>query len=117
MKKGNPYYFFSCAAIFIGACAFGLICWYVGWNLLVSYLVSVNVAACTLAVFDKGIAGKGATRVPEAVLWGVALIGGSAGLILAMHFFRHKIRKAKFMLALIAILALQVAIFDRFFRR
>ena len=58
------------------------------------YLIFINLFAfCTY-----GKAKKGAWRVPEKTLLILALIGGSAGAIAGMMCFRHKIRKAKFMI-------------------
>lgn len=62
------------------------------------YLIFINLFAfCTYGI-DKWKAKKGAWRVPEKTLLILALIGGSAGAIAGMMCFRHKIRKAKFMI-------------------
>ena len=62
------------------------------------YLIFINLFAfCTYGI-DKWKAKKGAWRVPEKTLLILALIGGSAGAIAGMMCFRHKIRKAKFII-------------------
>ena len=66
------------------------------------YLILINVIAFTLYGYDKlqAISSTGAkklSRVPEIRLLLFALIGGSAGAILSMILFRHKIKKWSFM--------------------
>lgn len=60
---------------------------------------------------DKRKAIKGAFRIPEATLFIVALIGGSAGSILGMYTFRHKTRHLLFVYGMPAILILQILLF------
>ncbi len=59
---------------------------------------------------DKRRAGLGERRVPEAVLLGLALVGGSPAAAVAMLILRHKTRKASFLLKFAAVVALQVAL-------
>ena len=59
---------------------------------------------------DKRKAIKRAFRIPEATLFIVALIGGSAGSILGMQVFRHKTRHWYFVFGMPAILAIQIAL-------
>ena len=68
-------------------------------NILVVYLVFVNIAAFGMYGIDKQKAIRKQWRIPEAQLLAVAAIGGSAGALLGMQFFHHKIRKWKFRLA------------------
>ena len=51
---------------------------------------------------------KRISTAPEAQLLAVAAIGGSAGALLGMQFFHHKIRKWKFRLGVPLILAAQL---------
>ena len=62
-------------------------------NILVVYLVFVNIAAFGMYGIDKQKAIRKQWRIPEAQLLAVAAIGGSAGALLGMQFFHHKIRK------------------------
>lgn len=72
------------------------------------YLIFINLFAfCTYGI-DKWKAKKGAWRVPEKTLLILALIGGSAGAIAGMMCFRHKIRKAKFMITVPVIFVVEV---------
>ncbi len=59
---------------------------------------------------DKAKARRRAFRIPEARLFGIALLGGSLGSIAGMYVFRHKTRHWYFVLGMPAILILQVAI-------
>jgi uncharacterized membrane protein YsdA (DUF1294 family) len=80
------------------------------WLRLVALaLAALNVITFLVYGFDKWMAGGRARRVPEAVLWALALVGGSAGALLGMQFFRHKTRKVSFQFVLALILLLQAA--------
>lgn len=74
------------------------------------YLAAINLIGFALMGFDKWKAKKHAWRVPEATLFIVALIGGSAGSILGMQVFRHKTRHWYFVYGMPAILLLQLAL-------
>lgn len=65
---------------------------------LVVYLLAVNLAAFSLFAADKRQARRDGTRIPEAVLLGTGLLGGAPGGMLAMQLFRHKTKKASFVL-------------------
>lgn len=60
------------------------------------YLTTVNLIAFILYGADKAKAKRGAWRIPEAVLIGLAFLGGAAGAWLGMLVFRHKTRHTKF---------------------
>ena len=77
-------------------------------NILVVYLVFVNIAAFGMYGIDKQKAIRKQWRIPEAQLFAVAAIGGSAGALLGMLFFHHKIRIWKFRLGVALILAAQL---------
>lgn len=79
-------------------------------QLLIIYLVLVNAAAFLLMLADKLKAKKGAWRIPERTLIGIAVIGGSIGAIAGMNLFRHKTRHLKFSIGLPLILAVQVVL-------
>lgn len=75
-------------------------------------LALLNVVAWASYRVDKARAVRGARRIPERVLLGLALIGGSAGALIAVyaHRRRHKARKWRFVILLWAIAAVHVAI-------
>ena len=72
------------------------------------YLILINAFASVLMLADKIRAKKKLWRLPETVLLGVAVIGGSVGSILGMYLFWHKTRHLKFAVGLPVILALQI---------
>lgn len=73
------------------------------------YLLSINVVGFVMAAFDKAQARKQKRRVPEKMLFAVALFGGSAGMYLSMRLFHHKTKHKRFMIGLPAILLAQAA--------
>lgn len=72
------------------------------------YLIIVNAIAFLLMLADKRKAKKKQWRIPERVLFGSAIIGGSVGAILGMYTFRHKTKHTSFTVGMPIILALQV---------
>ncbi len=75
---------------------------------LVAWLIGVSATAFVYYGYDKLAAQRDRLRVPESVLLGLALLGGSPGALLAMLAFRHKIRKGSFLLAFFAVLLVQL---------
>src|SRR5215216_3088189 len=67
--------------------------WYV---LLGCWLLAINVVAFGYYAFDKARSKVSRTRVPEVVLHGLALAGGTLGAYLGMRLFRHKTIKGSF---------------------
>ena len=65
------------------------------------------IGFCVMGV-DKRKAVRGAWRISESSLFGVALLGGALGCTLGMHFFRHKTRHWYFKYGMPAIFAVQV---------
>lgn len=79
-------------------------------SILIIYLIIVNAVGFVLMLADKKKAIKGAWRIPEATLLGVAAIGGSLGAFAGMRLFRHKTKHAKFYIGIPVIILLQVGI-------
>lgn len=75
------------------------------------YLILVNAFAALLMLADKVRAKKKLWRVPEAVLFITALLGGSLGIWAGMYLCRHKTRHRKFVLGIPLILIVQVVLF------
>jgi uncharacterized membrane protein YsdA (DUF1294 family) len=106
--KNSTYPFFIAALTFLTVGIFGGFWTLTTLGAILSYIIAVNLTSFILCGYDKGIAGSSSTRVPEAVFFGSALIGGSAGLLFGMNLFRHKTQKASFQFVLALILALQI---------
>ena len=79
----------------------------------IAYLILVNAAAFALMFADKQKAIHGQWRIPEKVLLGAAILGGSIGAISGMYAFRHKTRHAKFKYGLPLILLAQLYLLIR----
>lgn len=78
-------------------------------ELLIVYVVAVNVVAFVVYGVDKYKAQKAKWRIRESTLLLLAAIGGSAGAWLGMKIWRHKTRHAKFRYGVPAILLIQLA--------
>ncbi len=78
-----------------------------GLHLLLCWLLAVNVLAFVYYGYDKWRARQAGRRIPEVVLHGLAVAGGSLGAYLGMRTFRHKTIKGPFQLVFWAIVVLQ----------
>ncbi len=74
-----------------------------------AWLGAVNATTAAVYAWDKHRALRQRRRVPELVLLGLALIGGSPAALLAMLTLRHKTRKLGFLLPFAAVVAAQGA--------
>lgn len=70
----------------------------------------LNIVAFALYGIDKFKAKRGSWRIPEAVLFGIAVPGGAIGAIAGMFCFRHKTRKDLFRYGLFCVLLIQLII-------
>jgi uncharacterized membrane protein YsdA (DUF1294 family) len=77
---------------------------------LAVYLGVVNVVTFVLFCVDKARAVRHAWRVPEGVLLGLSLAGGSVGGMLAMAVCRHKVSVPRFRFGLPAMLVADVVV-------
>jgi uncharacterized membrane protein YsdA (DUF1294 family) len=106
---GRPYLFYGLLS--------GGITWftaYLSWaygftSLAVSYGVAINVAAFVCMGLDKSLARSKSLRIPETILYLLALLGGSLGILFGIHIFQHKTRKAAFQFVLLMVVAIQFA--------
>lgn len=78
------------------------------FDIIILYVVAVNVVSFLMMGIDKRKAVKRAFRIPESTLFVLAIIGGSIGAIAGMHLFRHKTRHWYFLYGMPVILALQI---------
>lgn len=79
-------------------------------NLILYYLLAVNIATFFLYGIDKYKAKKGKWRISEATLLLIAVIGGSIGAWAGMRLWHHKTMHKKFKYGIPVIIILQVAI-------
>ena len=78
-------------------------------QLIVIYLVAINVLTFFLYGIDKVKAKRSKWRIPEATLLGMAIIGGSLGAWLGMRMWHHKTMHKKFHYGIPLILIVQIA--------
>ncbi|MBR4529877.1 MAG: DUF1294 domain-containing protein [Lachnospiraceae bacterium] len=78
---------------------------------LILALVIPNIIGFAFMGFDKNLARQGEFRIPESVLFCIALIGGSAGSLIGMYVFHHKTKKWRFVIGMPLILFVWVACF------
>ena len=79
-------------------------------NIILGYLLAVNIATFFLYGIDKYKARKGRWRISEATLLMMAFIGGSIGAWSGMRLWHHKTVHKKFKYGIPIIIILQVTI-------
>ena len=79
-------------------------------NVVWAWLIALNAITFLIYGYDKAIAGKGPTRVPEMVLLGLVLFGGTLGAIIGRVFFDHKTKKESFRVKFWLVVLLQVGL-------
>ena len=79
-------------------------------NTAVSYLILMNLIGFGLMGVDKQRARRRDWRIPEKILFGAALLGGSVGAWAGMYLFHHKTRHWYFVVGMPLILAVQAAL-------
>lgn len=78
-------------------------------ELLILYLIFINILSIGIMVYDKGNAIKGKWRIPEKTLLLYSIIGGSIGILVSMYLLRHKTKKFKFNFGVPFIILIQLA--------
>ena len=81
-----------------------------GMKLFAIYMVVMNVLGVAVMWSDKRRARLHRWRIPEKVLFGVSLLGGSAGTWAGMYLFRHKTKHWYFVIGMPLILVCQAAL-------
>ena len=79
-------------------------------NIILGYLLAVNIATFLLYGIDKYKAKKGRWRISEATLLLMAVIGGSIGAWVGMRIWHHKTMHKKFKYGIPVIIIFQVAL-------
>ena len=65
-------------------------------NIILGYLLAINIASFFLYGIDKYKAKKGRWRISEAILLLMAVIGGSIGAWAGMRLWHHKTMHKEF---------------------
>ena len=79
-------------------------------NIILYYLLAVNIATFLLYGIDKYKAKKGKWRISEVTLLTMAAIGGSIGAWAAMRLWHHKTMHKKFKYGIPVIIIMQIAL-------
>ena len=79
-------------------------------QLIVIYLVAINVVTFFMYGIDKWKAQHSKWRIPEATLLGLAIIGGSIGAWLGMRAWHHKTMHKKFQFGIPLIILAQIVL-------
>ena len=106
----KPYVFYIGLSIGVLAVATYLMWSQFHLSLSVSALLGINAAALFCMGIDKSLARSDSMRVPEVVLYLIALVGGVPGLLMGVHVFKHKTRKAAFQFVLLVIVVAQLVV-------
>ncbi len=109
-KHTSPHVAYTALAILITAMLTYAVWLNFDVSSLVAYIVAINIASLFFTGLDKALARKGALRTPEVIPFCMALLGGSPGVLLGIHVFRHKTRKASFQFVLLLIVVAQFAL-------
>ena len=79
-------------------------------NIILGYLLAVNIATFFLYGIDKYKAKRGLWRISEATLLTIATIGGSIGACAGMRLWHHKTMHKKFKYGIPLICIMQIAL-------
>ena len=79
-------------------------------NIILYYLLAINIATFLLYGIDKYKAKKGRWRISEATLLLMAVIGGSIGAWAGMRLWHHKTMHKKFKYGIPVIIIMQIAL-------
>ena len=79
-------------------------------NIILGYLLAVNIATFFLYGIDKYKAKKGQWRISEVALLTMAAIGGSIGAWIGMRIWHHKTMHKKFKYGIPLIIIMQIAL-------
>ena len=78
--------------------------------IIIGVILAINIIAFFMYGLDKSKAKRGAWRIPEATLLGIAFFGGALGAFLGMKVFRHKTKHVQFFIGGPVMLVLQIAL-------
>lgn len=87
------------------------------FEILIPYVLAINLIGFIIMFIDKKKAVHRKWRISESTLMTISILGGSIGMLLGMHCFRHKTNHKKFTLGVPAILIVQLGIILFFLQR
>lgn len=108
LRGTDPYIFYSIMGASLVVLSAILVWWHFALPLLAAAFLALNVGAVFFMGLDKFLARSGSVRTPEVIVFVIALLGGSPGVLLGIHVFKHKTRKASFQFVLLLIVAAQL---------
>ncbi len=79
--------------------------------LVLCYLLIMNIAGMIVCGMDKKKAIRHQWRIPERNIFMIAILGGSIGVLIGMHVFRHKTKHKQFTIGIPLILLCQIFIY------
>lgn len=79
-------------------------------TVIIIYFAVLNILGFAFMGIDKWKAVHHAWRIPEKVLFLIAIFGGSLGSIIGMYTFRHKTKHWYFVYGMPLIMAAQIGI-------
>lgn len=85
-------------------------------DLIIYYLIIINLISFLAFVLDKNRARKNRWRIPEKSLMTLAIIGGSLGSLIGIYSMRHKTQKKLFAVGIPLILVLQILVAIFYFK-
>ncbi len=109
-SRVSPHVIFGVLAIFIAFALAAAVAINFDVTLIVAWLVGINCGSIFFMGLDKSLARSASLRTPETVTYVMALLGGSPGVLLGIHMFRHKTRKSAFQFVLLLIFAAQASL-------
>ena len=80
------------------------------FEIYMPYILILNLIGFIIMFIDKRKAIHRKWRISENTLIFISILGGSVGMLLGMHCFRHKTNHKKFTLGAPAILIIQLGI-------
>ena len=80
------------------------------FEIYMPYILILNLIGFIIMFIDKRKAIHRKWRISENTLIFISILGGSVGMLLGMHCFRHKTNHKKFTLGVPAILIIQLGI-------
>ena len=98
-RSSSPYLRYGLAGLLMAALGAVALSRYMHLQPLRAWLLAVSVVTFLCYGLDKSWArANGAERIPEHVLLGLGLAGGTIGALSGILLFRHKVRKTSFKL-------------------